>query len=45
MLRTAAEAVLLLSNLWASDTEEAGSRTRRHTFPFLFCSKPTMEQL
>lgn len=45
MLQTAVETVLLLSSLWLSDTEEAGSRTRRHSFPFLFCSKPTTVRL
>lgn len=45
MLRMAEEAQLLLSNLWACDTEEAGSRTRRHSLPFLLCSKPTTVRL
>lgn len=45
MLPTAAEAVLLLSSLRVSDTEEAGSRSRRHSFPFLLSSKPTTVRL
>lgn len=43
--RTAVEMVSRLSSFLASDGEAPGSRIRRQSLPFFFCSKPTTVRL